>query len=452
MNDTWSHAAARTLVRPLIGTWVRPNHITTLRLITGAAACILLAVGGSAAELWSGVLWLFSAFLDRADGELARIGKMQSRTGHLFDYYSDVVLNSAFFLAAGINLRHSALGSWAIPAGVIACLAMLACCWLSEAYETHTTKPGERVWEGGWGFQPDDALYLLPLFVWLHWLAPILIAAAVVTSVIALIILGRYIHLMRRLRRSAALTAGQVAHYARNAWVAAPGFFSLAETREISGWTADLEQRPERPGVEMVYHETKLADPMARIVQRIENFCPYHSSFDRLVHGRLKAAVESLIGAPAVLFKDKINFKMPGGAGFEPHQDQQAGWSVYAPLFITALVSIDRATLENGCLEIADAPRFSALIGEEWKPLTPEQMAGFSMIPVPCNPGDVLFFDSYVPHSSKPNRTDSARRILYLTYNAASEGDHRAQYFEDKRANFPPDIERKPGTQYRFRV
>ena len=93
-----------------------------------------------------------------------------------------------------------------------------------------------------------------------------------------------------------------------------------------------------------------------------------------------------------------------------------------------------------------------ALIGEEWKPLTREQLAGYPLIPIPSEPGDVLFFDSYVPHASKMNETDRARRILYLTYNARSHGDHRARYFADKRANFPPDIERKPGTDYRFRV
>jgi 2-aminoethylphosphonate dioxygenase len=202
----------------------------------------------------------------------------------------------------------------------------------------------------------------------------------------------------------------------------------------------------------MVYHEMSLSSPSAQLVQRIENFCPYHARFDALVHGRLKRAVESLLGEPALLFKDKINFKMAGGAGFEPHQDQQAGWSTYAPLFITALVCIDAATVENGCLEIADAPRFSGLIGEEWKPLTPEQMASFAMDPVPCAPGDVLFFDSYVPHASKPNATDRPRRILYLTYNARARGDHRARYFADKRANFPPDIERGAGTEYKFRV
>ena len=62
--------------------------------------------------------------------------------------------------------------------------------------------------------------------------------------------------------------------------------------------------------------------------------------------GRLAEAIDQLIGAPACLFKEKINFKMPGGAGFEAHQDQQAGWSRYANMFVTALVTIDRATIK----------------------------------------------------------------------------------------------------------
>jgi phosphatidylglycerophosphate synthase len=197
MNNTWSHAAARTLVSPLVGTWVKPNHITSLRLATGVLACLLLARGGGTAELWSGLLWLTSVFLDRADGELARIGKMQSRGGHLYDYYTDAALNSSYFLAAGINLRYGWLGHWAILAGVFACVAMLACCILAETYENHVGT-GERVFEGGWGFQPDDALYLLPLFVWAHWLAPMLLAAAAVATVIALIIFARYMLEMRR--------------------------------------------------------------------------------------------------------------------------------------------------------------------------------------------------------------------------------------------------------------
>jgi hypothetical protein len=242
-------------------------------------------------------------------------------------------------------------------------------------------------------------------------------------------------------------------HYARQGWTAVPCFFSPAETAQLVGFTEEVCKLPELPGRHMIYREPSLLDVQTRVFQRVENFCPYHVGFDKLIRGgRLQLAVEQLLGGPAVLFKEKINFKMSGGAGFEPHQDQQAGWSRYAPLFVTALVSIDPATLENGCLEIANCSRQSELIGREWVPLTAREMDGFDLLPVPTRPGDAVFFDSYVPHSSRPNLTSEQRRVLYLTYNRATDGDHRASYYADKRANFPPDIERLPGVEYRFRV
>jgi hypothetical protein len=241
--------------------------------------------------------------------------------------------------------------------------------------------------------------------------------------------------------------------YARLGWASAPAFFSADEMAEIACWTDAIGALPEVSGAQMVYREASLLTPSAKVIQRIEDFCPHHEGFDRLIRGgRLQRAVEELLGGDAVLFKEKINFKMPGGAGFEAHQDQQAGWSAYAPLFVTALVSIDPATVENGCLEMATAPRQSGLIGREWAPLTAGDMAGFALAPVPTRPGDVLFFDSYAPHASKPNLTGDPRRILYLTYNRAADGDHRARYYADKRASFPPDVDRVPGREYRFRV
>jgi 2-aminoethylphosphonate dioxygenase len=251
----------------------------------------------------------------------------------------------------------------------------------------------------------------------------------------------------------ARLGSATLEHYAGHGWAAAPGFFSAAEMADITRYTDETSALPEVSGAHMVYREASLLDPSAKVIQRIEDFCPYHAGLDAVVRGgRLQRCVERLLGAPAVLFKEKINFKKPGGAGFEVHQDQQAGWSVYAPLFVTAMVSIDPATLENGCLELTRAPRLKGLIGREWTPLTAEEMRPFALIPMPTQPGDVLFFDSYVPHASKPNLTGEQRRILYLTYNRAEDGDHRARYFADKRVSFPPDIDRRAGVEYRFRV
>ncbi len=202
MNDTWNHKAARVFVRPLLGTGVTPNHVTTLRFVTGAAACGLLLELTPARVLWSGVLWIVSGFLDRMDGELARIGDMRSRGGHLYDYYTDVLLNSVFFLCAGVGVRHGMLGAWGPILGAVGCGAMLLCCWWSEVYEG-LRGPGVRTWEGAWGFQPDDALYLLAPMTWLGWLAPAVVLTAVCAGAMALVILARLIGLRRRLAREA---------------------------------------------------------------------------------------------------------------------------------------------------------------------------------------------------------------------------------------------------------
>jgi len=237
----------------------------------------------------------------------------------------------------------------------------------------------------------------------------------------------------------------------RDGFVVARGFVEPAEVAQLLEWTAELENGAEVPGRHWVYHENSLTASNRRLIQRIENFCPHHSGFDRFVRAGLLAAwTASLMGGAVVLFKDKINCKMPGGNGFAAHQDQQAGWDTYASIFVTAMVTLDPTTLENGCLEIAPRGRGGTrLIGEPWKPLESSEL---NLQPVPTEPGDVIFFDSFVPHASKPNLTDAPRRVLYLTYNLARDGDQRQRYFADKHAAFPPDIDRDPGKTYVFRV
>jgi hypothetical protein len=227
-------------------------------------------------------------------------------------------------------------------------------------------------------------------------------------------------------------------------------FVNPNQLAELLQWTTELQVAHEVSGRHWVYREDSVTAPGRQVIQRIENFCPYHAGFDRFIRqGALIRWMGALMRAPVVLFKDKINFKMPGGAGFKAHQDQQAGWSTYAPLFVTAMVTLDAATLENGCLEVAAARHREGLIGEQWKPLDEQ---GLDLEATPTAPGDVIFFDSFVPHASKANLTDSPRRILYITYNLASEGDHRRRYFADKHAAFPPDVDRDREKTYIFRV
>ena len=248
------------------------------------------------------------------------------------------------------------------------------------------------------------------------------------------------------------LNQQQIDQIHRDGFLVVRSMYSPEEMEEISRWTDEVATSPEKPGHYMMYFEASKKDG-SRIISRIEDFVSFHEGFARLItRRRMQQAVSDLFGEPAVLFKDKINFKLPGGDGFREHQDVQAGWDDYAKLHITAMVAIDETNAENGSVEMIPGMHKQGLLGKMWAPLTDEDTAHAAYQPVHCKPGDAVFFDSYAPHRSLPNRTDQSRRVLYITFNAASEGDHRKQYYADKRKNYPPDIERDPDKNYAFKV
>jgi 2-aminoethylphosphonate dioxygenase len=252
--------------------------------------------------------------------------------------------------------------------------------------------------------------------------------------------------------RVALLDDGALASFRRDGYMVLRGFLDPDAMDRVEAWSDELVALPELPGRHMVYYEDRVDRPGERVLSRIENFCAFHPGFDGLLRGSsLVEAATALLDGPAVLFKDKINYKMPGGQGFRAHQDVQAGWDRYASLHLTMLLSIDDATPENGCLELAPGRHREGLLGSMWEPLD-DRDGRIEYRSCPTRRRDVVFFDSYVPHRSAPNRTAEPRRVLYVTYNRIAEGDHRARYYADKRRSFPPDCEREPGREYVFRV
>jgi ectoine hydroxylase-related dioxygenase (phytanoyl-CoA dioxygenase family) len=248
------------------------------------------------------------------------------------------------------------------------------------------------------------------------------------------------------------LSKQQIEQFHRDGYLLVRAMYSAEEMKDISQWTDDVAGSPEVPGSYMMYFEPSKQDG-SRIISRIEDFVSFHDGFAELItRRRMHQAVSELFGETAVLFKDKINFKLPGGDGFKEHQDVQAGWDDYADLHITAMIAIDETNEANGSVEMIPGMHKQGLLGKMWAPLTDNDTANAAYVPVHCQPGDAVFFDSYAPHRSMPNRTDQARRVLYITFNGVSEGDHRAQYYADKRKNYPPDIERDPDKGYSFKV
>ena len=249
------------------------------------------------------------------------------------------------------------------------------------------------------------------------------------------------------------LTKNQLEDFKRDGFLVVRGMYSPHEIADLSRWIDALVHRSPEKGKQMVYFEDSLLDKGQRIVSRIEKFAEYHPEMGQLILAeKMMAPVREILGGDAVLFKEKINFKLPGGGGFAPHQDIQPGWDDYAPYFISVLVTVDPSTVENGCLELSAGHHKRGWIGERMRPLEGKELEGIEFIHYPMEPGDVAFFDCFAPHQSKPNLTKTQRRNLYLTYNRKSDGDWREKYYADKRKSFPPDYEREAGKEYVFKV
>lgn len=176
-------------------------------------------------------------------------------------------------------------------------------------------------------------------------------------------------------------------------------------------------------------HHFEMTD-VGRRIARSEDFEPHQPFLSNLLrHGLIVEVLEALFGGPAVLFKEKINYKHPGGGGFAPHQDATA--YRFVNHHISVMVPLDEATEANGCLWFCD--RQPHIVANEAGRIASEWAAAQTWVPVEASPGDIVFFDSYAPHYSETNTTRGSRRALYLTYNRATSGDFRTRYYEDKR-------------------
>lgn len=213
-------------------------------------------------------------------------------------------------------------------------------------------------------------------------------------------------------------------------------------------WTEELASWPETPGRWMKYFESTDAD--ARQLCRVENFLHDHEGLRGIIEGEdTLALLGALMGEQAVLFKEKVNYKLPGGAGFLAHQDAPAFTSFDQRFHITMLITIDPMTVANGCLEISEAvPVYEIMPQEADGTIARAEEERRRWEPLELPAGSVVFFDSYIPHRSQPNFSDTPRRALYITYNRASEGERREDYFAQKRAVFPPECEREEGVDY----
>jgi ectoine hydroxylase-related dioxygenase (phytanoyl-CoA dioxygenase family) len=143
---------------------------------------------------------------------------------------------------------------------------------------------------------------------------------------------------------------------------------------------------------------------------------------------RVVETMTSLLGAEVYHYHHKMMLKEPRvGVAWEWHQDY-GYWYKYGCLFpdmASCLIAIDRASKENGCLQVLKG---SHKIGRIEHGQTGDQVgadlervnAAMERLPlVYCemNPGDALFFHANLLHRSDQNRSENPRWSLICCYN-----------------------------------
>lgn len=190
-SKTYAHVIARWCIRPLVNTPVTPNHLTTLRLLSGVAAALAFSAGEYFWTVWGGIFFVISALLDRADGELARLSNRMSTGGHWYDLYCDMLVNVMVFVGIGFGLADAVPGLWAPVMGIISGISVGAIFLVVFRLHDSGSHPA-IVFNYPTGFDLDDTLFIIALFAWLDALLPLLIAAVIGAPLFLVFALWRY--------------------------------------------------------------------------------------------------------------------------------------------------------------------------------------------------------------------------------------------------------------------
>lgn len=223
--------------------------------------------------------------------------------------------------------------------------------------------------------------------------------------------------------------------YRRQGYTKLQGVFS---PEEASSWQQECERLQQLDLVNPNNKRTPFRSPEIPYPEKIDPVVDISPLFTSLTQDdRVLCVLRAIFDDEALLFKDKIIYKLPGMNGYGMHQDWAWGWQHLAPAddLLSVSFQIDGANAANGCIELFEDYHHELMT-------TPGEERGFHSEEVAelidekrgqkieTQPGDVLIFHSLTPHRSGGNVSDSSRRSLYLTFNAKRSGNLREEYYQ----------------------
>lgn len=148
----------------------------------------------------------------------------------------------------------------------------------------------------------------------------------------------------------------------------------------------------------------------------------------RIIHSEQVAHIlPQLMGPDAeiVMFHSKALMKAGDVKGYFPWHQDYSYWAPnsVAPVQVNCAFAVDPQTAENGCLKYVPGSHRRGFLPHEHFPDAKSFNIGLSRdpsafpgIPVPYEPGDVIFFGALVIHGSEVNRTGRSATFNTIAY------------------------------------
>jgi hypothetical protein len=225
------------------------------------------------------------------------------------------------------------------------------------------------------------------------------------------------------------LTDSEVARYRTDGFVLVRGMFDAGEMKLLS--------RAAKEDKALDDHAFGKADSEGGVVRLSLWNHPGEGIYGMFARCRsIVDSAEKLLDGEVYHYHSKMIMKEPRvGGAWTWHQDYGYWYQngVLFPLLCSAFIAVDRATRENGCLQVL---RASHLAGRVDHVLTGDQAGAdqervaelskrLELVHVEMEPGDVLFFDSNLLHRSDQNRSENPRWSMICCYNAARNNPYK---------------------------
>jgi ectoine hydroxylase len=199
----------------------------------------------------------------------------------------------------------------------------------------------------------------------------------------------------------------------------------------------DLLLRAARTDHNMLNHNIALKDASGKQSKLTIWNHPGDDIYGMISRGRrMVDAMEQLLGDEVYHYHSKMMLKEPKvGGAWEWHQDYGYWYNngCLLPDMASGLIAVDRATKENGCLQLLKGTHKMGRVEHgkfgEQTGADPERveaaMKRYEMVYFEAEPGDLLIFHSNTLHASAANTSEHPRWSLICCYNTKTNDPYK---------------------------